>query len=464
MSLDIFKANHQLTINFSNDDGSTIENNATINSSINEEDKNVFSVNVTSDALNKIKDFKLAFIAKNTNLKGFRAGKAPINMVWKQHQSELTKEILNETINSSVQNAVNQIGRELAISPKIDLKHFSLEKGLEFEVTLILMPKFDLPDLSKLEIETPAYEISDADISEKAKALMQNHKNYSKAEAKHSSQKGDKVIIDFEGKIDGVAFPGGTSKNHTLELGSKSFIDNFEDQLLKHKAGDKVLVKVTFPKDYHEKNYAGKAAEFDVTINEIHTASTLSSEEEFAKAVGFPSVEELNKRIKEGLEKECSEKSLVRIKTKLFDKLDSVCKFNIPQMMLDEEFNHLWKNVEEMIKNKSEEIDKPEAELREEYTKLANRRVKLGILLSQMAKEYNIKIEQQDLIEVIRAQAMANPAASQAIIEYYTKNPNAVESLRGPVLEEKVVKHLLKSIKTIDKAIKVKDLLTLDEI
>lgn len=459
MGAEIFKANHQLSLTTANRDGTTIAYKAKVNTLANEELVKTFSATVSEKSLEEIKNFKLTFIAKGTNLKGFRPGKAPLNVVWNQHQAELMNEMANDLINEITQSIVNELNVDLATAPQINLKHFSLEKGLEFEATLNLIPKFDLPEVKDISLEKLTYEISADDIKDRVKELLARHKNYVKAKDGYKAADGDKVVIDFEGKIDGVAFPGGAAKGHTLELGTKSFIDNFEEQLLKHKAGDEVLVKVTFPEDYHQKDFAGKKAEFTVTIHEILQAAVCENEEEFSKAVGFASVEEMNSRVKDALERECSEKSHVQMKIDLFDKLDKVCDFTLPQIMLDQEFAQLWKNVEAMIKRK--ENDKSEAELRKEYLKLANRRVKLGIVLSEMAKKYNVQIEQNDLVEAVRSQAMANPAAAQAIIKYYTENKNAIESLKGPIIEEKVVQNLFKEAKIVEKAIKVKKLLEL---
>lgn len=461
MSIDIFQPNHKLSLKLTNRDGSAVEYKAVINTALNEESKKVLNVSISAEALNKIKDSKLAHLALHTNLKGFRPGKAPLNLLWKQHQSELSNEIVNDAINNTTQEIVNKLNKDLVVAPKIELKHFSFEKGIDFEVSLDLMPEFELPDETKISVNKPKFEVTEDDINERVKTLLEQHKNFAKADQKHAAKDGDRVIIDFEGRIDGEIFAGGTAKNHTLELGSKSFIDTFETQLLKHKAGDEVLVKVTFPESYHEKKFAGKPAEFSVKIHEIHQPTLLKDGEELAKSLGFKTKEELHSRVKEILENECNQKSLIKLKTELFDQIDSASKFNLPQVLVDEEFANLWKNVEVMIKNKDAEVNKPEAELKDEYMKLANRRVKLGIVLTKMAQKYQVTVEQNDLIEAVRAQAMANPAASQAIIKYYTENPRAIETLKGPILEEKVVQLLLKKVKSIEKSIEVKDLLAI---
>ncbi len=459
MSTEIFQANYPLSLSTTNRDGSSVEYTGSSNPLVNEELTKSFNVTFPAGALNKIKDFKLSFMAKNSNLKGFRPGKAPLNVVWKQHESDLTGDIVNNVINDAVQSILEQAKLELIASPQINVKDFSFEKGLEFEVTLSLMPKITLPKLEDITLAKPIYEITKAEIKERSDQLLTRYKNYTKAEEKHKAANVDKVIIDFEGKIDGAAFPGGTAKNHTLELGTKTFIDNFEDQLLNHKVGDNILVKVTFPENYHEKNFAGKAVEFAVTINEIQQASVFTKEDELAKFVGFASVEELHDKIKQGLDKECEEKRLIKMKTELFDKLDSCCDFNIPQALLDDEFKNLWKNVEYLRQYNHADVNKPEEELKEEYLKLAKRRVKLGMLLAEMSKSYNIQITQEDIIGAVRARAMANPESAQAVIKHYTENPKAVEDLKGNIIEEKVVQHIFGQITNVEKSIKVKDLL-----
>lgn len=461
MSTDIFESNHKLVLSLTNREGSSLDYKATINVATNTDENKVFDVAVSAEFLSKIKNFKLEYLAKHTNLKGFRPGKAPHNILWKQHQAELTDEILNDVVNSVAHKIVHELKRDLVVSPKFEMKKYDVNKELEFSLTLHLMPEFELPEEGKITVHKPKFEVTDGDIEDRVKTLLSQHKHYSKADNKHAAEDGDRVVIDFEGKIDGEVFAGGTAKNYTLELGSKSFIDTFETQLLKHKIGDELSVKVTFPENYHEAKYAGKPAEFSVKINEILKPTPMKDEEELATSLGFKSKEELHNRIKEVISKECDDKSTVKLKTELFDQLDSLTKFKVPSVLVDEEFAQLWRNVEAMIKNKDPEVNKPEKELKEEYTKLAERRVKLGLMLTKYAQKQNITIEQNDLVEAVRTQAMANPAAAQAIIKYYTENPKAVESLKGPILEDKAVKLMLSKVKLSEKDTKVKDLLSI---
>lgn len=459
MGMEIFQTDHKLNITISNSDGGSMLYASIINTLQNEETKKVFNINISSVELKKFKEFKLTSLVKKVNLHGFRPGKAPLSVIWTQYQENITSEIVNESINKVIEAINKEISPNLITSPKVEVKKFSLDEGLEFDVTLELFPDITLPDVKKISLTKYIYEIKDADISKRIKELSTHRKNYVAAKDSHKAAKGDQLVIDFEGKIEGVAFAGGSAKGHSLELGSKSFIDNFEDQLIGHKKDDKVVVNVTFPDSYHEKNFAGKKAQFDVTIHEIKQAKEFDNDAELAKAIGFESVEELQKRVTESLEKECANKVLAKMKLELFDKLDEVVKFTVPQVMIDQEFEALWKQVEEIQKHTPEK-SKTEAELKAEYLKIATRRVKLGILLTQIYNNYDIKLEQQDFINAVRAQIDAqHPSVAQSIIQYYNSNPKAVEALKGPILEEKTVEAILKDVKTVEKNIELKKLL-----
>lgn len=458
MSKKTFEANHKIDLVSKSNDGKTVNYKAIVDTQNDGELEKSFLVNLSPVDLEKLKDLKLAYLASKTKLKGFRPGKAPLNVIWTQHKNELLNEITRESINSSLHAIVTHIDRDLITSPEVDVKKNSLEDGLEFKVTLHLTPIFDLPDVKELSVEKLTYEITDEDVLNKVKDLMAQNKSFQPVEKGYKAENGDKVVIDFEGKMDGVTFNGGSAKGHHLELGSKNFIDNFEDQLLKHEVGDKVLVKVKFPKDYHKAEFSEKLAEFDVTINQILQAKECKTEEELNKSLGFHSIDEMRQKIKEGLNAECFQRSRARSKLELLDKLDNSCEINLPQIMIDQEFAQLWKN----FKNTPKSEDKPEHELKDYYLKIAKRRVKLAILFAEMAKKYSVTVTEQDLVETIKAQAMANPAIAKEIIKFYTENKSGIESIKGAIVEEKVVQHILDEAKITEKLITVKELLELE--
>ncbi len=463
MSKEKFQANQKVKLALKFGDDKTVEYDAIISPGVDEELKKSFNLNVSKDVLENAKEAKLASIAPQVNLNGFRPGKAPLSVVWKQYQDKVTSELVDAFINQAIKEIRTKESADLAIAPNVEIKKFSFEEGLEFDVTLELMPKIELPELKKISLAKPVFEIKDADIDARIKELSSVRKNFVPAKDTQKAAMGDQVVIDFEGKIDGVAFPGGAAKGHILELGSKAFIDNFEDQLVGHKKGSEVTVKVTFPENYHEKKYAGKAAEFAVNVTEVREAKPYENDEDLAKAMQFKDLNELKEKIKDSLNKECLSKANVKMKIELFDKLDELCNFELPQKLLDEEFNLMWKQAEEMQKS-SDDNKKTEAELKEEYQKLAKRRVKLGLLLTQFANKYDVKVDQQDFINAVRAQIDSqHPALAQTIIDYYSKNPKAVEALRGPILEEKAVAAILKDVTLSEQAFEVKKLLELGQ-
>lgn len=450
----------KLDLSSSTKDGSVVKYNAIVNGLSDGETERSYNIVIDSKEIDKLKTHKLNYLAKTSNIDGFRPGKAPASMIWKRHKDALSYEIIDEIINTAINKLATQEKIDVRLNPKLSNESFDIEKEIKFDVSLIFIAPFDLPDFKALSLEKPVFEISDKDIEAKIKELLKKYTKSEKADAKHKAASGDSVVIDFEGKIDGVAFPGGAAKNHTLVLGSKSFIDNFEDQLVGKKAGDSLTVKVKFPEDYHAKEFAGKLAEFAVTIHEILQSKEYDNEDELAKGLQVESAEELRKQLHTLVESECVAAQKVRMKTALLDQLDKVFSIKIPQVMLDEEYDALVKHLSEEDKK-----DKSEKQLKDEYSKIANRRVKLGVLLAEIANQNNIKVEQKDLQREIYSRAMNsnNQAYADAIIKYYTSNPQAVEQLKGPIIEAKTVAYLFEQIPNVEKKITVTKLLDFKE-
>ncbi len=459
MSVDIFQDNCQLSFSLTDRENNNKDFFAILNTAENSETNKAFDIKISETTLNNIKDFKLISLASHTNINGFRPGKAPISVVWKQHQDSLTSEIINQSINSIISIIRQKLNAQLISSPNIEVKEFGFDKGLELKVNFDVIPEFELPDLKAISITKPVFEINEKDIAEKLKEMAKIRKNFVSADEKHKAKIGDQVIIDFEGKIDGVAFEGGAAKAHQLELGSKSFIDNFEDQLVGSKKGDQLVVAVKFPENYHEKTFAGKQAEFAVTVQEVKKLESFKDDEELAKSMGHDSLEAFKVILEKLIKNECDNVVKVKVKTELFDNLDKQVKIKLPQVMVDEEFQLLWKQAESMIQDGAKN-DKSKEELEKEYKKLAERRIKLGIVLTKFASKFNVSIEQEDYVNAVRAQINSqHPSLAQSIIQYYNQNPKAVESLKGPILEEKTVDLILKDLAYTDKNTSVKDLL-----
>ena len=448
------KKDHKLNLSTSNKDGTSTNYTAIANILNSEETAKSYSVSIGAKEIALVKDHKLQYLVKNSDISGFRPGKAPVSVIWNKHKDGLTYEIIDELVNAAVNNIVEEEKIDVVTSPKIEKESFDLEKGIKFEVTLSILPEIKFPDFKKITIDKPTYKITDADVEDRVKKLLSMHKKNEATKKTHKAILGNIAIIDFEGKIDGVAFAGGAAQGHKIELGSKSFIDTFEDQIVGHKAGEEFVVKVTFPKEYQAKEFAGKAAEFAVTLHEILEARDLKNKEELIEILKIASVEELDKQIRAALEKECQTTQEMQMKNSLLDKLDKAFSIAIPQVMLDDELKNL------------SSVDNINKELKEdELAKLANRRVRLGILLAELAKKHAISIEKDDVNKAISEKVLSSPSPqyAQALIKYYTENKQAVEQLKGPILESKTVQLLFGEVKNNEKPITVKKLLKLED-
>ncbi|MDD4617502.1 MAG: trigger factor, partial [Alphaproteobacteria bacterium] len=278
---------------------------------------------------------------------------------------------------------------------------------------------------------------------------------------------GDVIVIDFDGSVDGEKRPGMKGENHELELGTKSFIDTFEDQLVGAKTGDKKQINVTFPGDYHAQDLAGKKAVFDVEVKELRQHKPVEFTDELAKELGLPGIDKLRERIKDDLDANYKSVSRSAIKRELMDKLAESYSFPVPASLLDIEFKQIWKQVEDAkAKNDLPEEDKKKTdeELRKEYRGIAERRIRLGLLLAQVAQDNKIGVTNQELSNALMAEARRYPGQEKAVFDYYTKTQGAIERIRAPLLEEKVVDFIIGKAKVTDKKMSADELMkTLEE-
>ena len=268
------------------------------------------------------------------------------------------------------------------------------------------------------------------------------YKQYEKVD--RAAKNGDAVIIDFVGKKDGVPFPGGTGTGTQLVLGSNQFIPGFEEKLVGVKAGDKRDLDLTFPKEYHSKDLAGKATVFEVTVQEVREATAGKQDDSFAKQIGFETIDKLKDALKRQFEDDYSGLTRTRMKKDLFDALDETLTFEIPESMVEGEFSAIWEQFQKSPE--FAEKKKSEAELKKEYQRMAERRVRLGILLASIGEKQKIEVDQGELRQAVIEQARQYPGQERQVIDFYQKNPQMAESLRGPILEEKVVDYLLNNV------------------
>ena len=340
------------------------------------------------------------------------------------------------------------------------------KEDLSYHMHVDVMPDFEPADASELKVTRPVAEVDDEALNEALDRVAENNLKYDARGKTAKARDGDAVVIDFLGKLDGEPFEGGAAEGHTLVLGSNSFIPGFEEQLVGTKAGEEKAVEVTFPEQYQAAHLAGRAAVFDVTVHEVRAPKKPDVDEEFAKGLGIESLEELKKLVKEQLQQELDNASRAKAKRSLLDSLDEKHDFELPPKMVDMEFDQIWQQLQaEMDAGRvsDEDKDKSEDQLKEEYRKIAERRVRLGLVLAEIGRIADIKISEQEVQQALIREAQRFPGQERQVIEFFQQNPNAMAQLRAPIYEDKVVDHLLEQVKVEEKTVSRDELLAEDE-
>jgi trigger factor len=395
------------------------------------------------------------------NLKGFRPGKAPVSFLKKQFGKSLMGEIVETAVNESSQKAVADNALKPAAPPKVDLvsqieQVVDGKSDLEFTVMVDLMPDFELTDVSKLKIERLTADVADADIDEALKRLAESAKTFSPRAEGEAAENGDSVVIDFVGKVDGVEFPGGKADNFNLGLGTGQLIPGFEDQIVGAKLGDVREVKVTFPADYPEATLAGKDAVFDVTVKEIKSADPVTVDAELAKKLGFDDLATLKDRVRDQLKSDFTRASRLHLKRRILDALDTTHSFQLPPGMVEGEFNGIWSQVEAELKREgktAEDEGKSEDELKKEYREIAERRVRLGLVLAKLGENNGITVTGDEVQRAVATRARQFPGQEQQVFQFYAQNPQAQAEIRAPIFEDKVVDFIAELAEVADRKV-----------
>ncbi|MBC6980711.1 trigger factor [Caulobacter sp. 17J80-11] len=431
----------------------------------------VLQITVPAKDLGQKLEAKIAEVTPRMKLKGFRPGKVPSAHVRKLYGKELMGEIVQEALNTSGQKALEDANirpaapAEMKLSSDIE-KVIAGQEDLAFEMSVEIMPEFEPIDPASIELTKPTYAASDADVDEALKELASQSKTYeAKGGKSPKAAEGDMVVIDFVGRIDGEAFEGGSAEGAQLVLGSGQFIPGFEDQLKGAKAGETKTVAVTFPEAYQAKHLAGKPAEFEVTVQEIRAPKEADADEEFAKRIGFETLDALKTALKTNLEQQYASASRFKLKRALLDVLDAKHDFQLPAKMVETEFGAIWSQVEADKARgglPAEDAAKSEDELKAEYRKIAERRVRLGLVLAEIGRRNNVGVSDQELSNAIMAEARQYPGRERQVFDFYRQNPNAAAQLRAPIYEEKVCDMIFGKAKIADQTV-TKDELFEDE-
>jgi len=432
----------------------------------------VFTVTIPAAELNAKLDAKLKEVAPQMKLKGFRPGKVPAAHVKKTFGRDFMGEIINAELNASSAKALEEAKvrpaapAEMKLTSDMD-KVIKGEEDLAYEMALEVMPEFTPLDPKTLKLSRPVYEASDADLDEALTELAGQAKNYEDKKGKAvKAADGDQLTIDFLGKLDGEPFEGGAAEDADLVIGSNRFIPGFEEQLKGAKVGDERTIEVSFPADYQAPNLAGKLATFDVKVKAIKAEAPAKVDEDFAKRIGLESLDKLKELLRSNLNQQYAGAARFKQKRALLDQLDEAHSFDLPPKMVDAEFDGIWTQVEadKAAGNlPPEDAKKSDKALKAEYRKIAERRVRLGLVLAEIGRANNVGVTDQELNNAIMAEARNYPGQERAVLDFYRQNPNAAASMRAPIYEEKVVDLIFGLAEVADTPISKDDLLKEDE-
>ena len=421
--------------------------------------KREFKVVVPAAQLEARTETRLAEIAREVKLPGFRPGKVPLKIVRQKYGASILGEVLEAAVNEGTGSAIQEKGLKPAMQPKVEITSYAEGKDLEFTVALEILPEITAMDFATLSLEREKAQVPEAEIADTLKRIAERHESSETVE--RASAAGDVVVIDFVGKKDGEAFPGGSAQGYSLKLGSNTFIPGFEDQLVGKKAGETAVVDVTFPEGYGNEDLAGKPAQFDVTVHEVREPKAAEIDDELAKKVGMDGLDALKQAIKDEITRELDGIARTKLKRALLDQLAANHDFEVPQGMVDQEFEAIWKQVEqdkEAGRLDPSDAGKDDDTLKADYRALAERRVRLGLLLADVGQKNDVTVTQDDVNKALIEEARRFPGQEHLVFQYYKSNPDALNSLRAPIFEDKVIDFILELAKVADKEVSVEDL------
>ncbi len=432
--------------------------------------KRIYEVVIAAADIDAKVDAEILEAQKTVKMPGFRPGKAPVSLLKKLHGKNLLGKILEETVTESSAKVLEDRGDRPAVQPKIEVVSFDDGEDLVYSMELEVVPEFDVPDLAKIKLERLVVKVDKKQIDDAVKNIASGQKDYKKAAKTYKAADGDAVLIDYVGSIDGAEFEGGKAEGAQLVLGSNTFIPGYEEQLVGVKAGDKKDVIVSFPEGYQSEDLAGKEAVFKVNVIEVQKPADVKVDDELAKRLGLENLEGLNDAVKGQIENEHAGVSRTHLKRGLLDTLAGSIDFEVPENMLDMENEQILQQIktdmhrQAMETNpdiKPEEVEEPSNEVKEEYKDIALRRVRLGLLLSEIGSKNDIQVGQDEVTRAISAEARKYPGQEQQVFEYFQKDQNAMAQIKAPLYEEKVVDFILELAKVTEKKVTSEEMMAI---
>jgi trigger factor len=408
--------------------------------------KRAYTVKIPAKDIEARIDAEVKKVAPQVRMPGFRPGKVPANLIRKMHGEALHSDAFNTAVRESVDQLMRDKQLRPALQPKVDLgEGYAQGKDAELSVELEVLPDIAAPSVEGLKLEKLTVPVSDAQVDEALATLAGNQKSYTDAPKSKKSADGDQLLIDFVGRVDGTEFEGGKAEGAPLVLGSGQFIPGFEEQLTGLKAGDEKTITVTFPDDYPAANLKGKKAEFDVTVQAVKVEGETEADDAFAKSLGLQDLAQLRGLLQGQLEQEAAGLTRTQMKRQLLDKLAAEHDFAVPPSMVDAEFEQIWQQLEAEVE-KEEDPKAARAEIeadKEDYRRIAERRVRLGLLLSEIGQANGVDVTQQEMQMLLQQAAQQyRPEDRERFIEYVRQEPMAQAQLRAPLYEDKVVDFL----------------------
>jgi trigger factor len=419
-----------------------------------------------ADIERRVKD-RLTEIGRTIRLPGFRPGKVPLNVLRKRYGTSVMGEVLERTVSDTSNAALRERNLRPALQPKVEIVSFNEGKDLQYKLAVEVLPQFPLMNFAELTLERLKPEVPEDEIDSALQRIAQQQRKSENVD--RAAEKGDAVVMDFVGSVDGVEFPGGSAKDYSLELGTGSFVPGFEDQLIGIKAGDERKVAITFPADYGNTELAGKPAEFAVTAKAVKAVIPQPVDESLATAIGMENLAALRQVVRERIERDYQGMARQKLKTALLDRLGEHHHFSVPQGMIDIELETIWRQYQAQLERAKQagtpeaEPPKDEAAVKAEYRDIAERRVRLGLVLAEVGSKNNITVTQDEINRAMTEEARRFPGQERHVIEYYRNNPGAIDNLRAPIYEDKVIDFILELAQVTDRTVPLKELLATEE-
>ncbi|MCL8483507.1 MULTISPECIES: trigger factor [Bradyrhizobium] len=436
--------------------------------------KHEFQVSVPAADLDAKADAKLVDLKDKVRINGFRPGKVPVAHLKKIYGKSVMAETIDQTIRDTNTQIFTERGFRLATEPKVTMpteeaeveKILSGQSDLTYTVAVEVVPAITLADFKTFSVEKPVADITDADVDEAIKRLADANRSYAAKAEGAKAESSDRVKVNFKGTIDGVAFDGGTGEGIDVVIGSNTFIPGFEDQLIGIGVGETRTLKVAFPKNYLNNDLAGKDAEFETTATAIETPEEKVVDDEFAKTLGLESLDKLKQLMRDRLAGEFNQATRQRVKRALLDRLDETHKFDAPPSLIDEEFNLMWNSVKAEMDSSGKTFadeNTTEEKAKEEYRTIADRRVRLGLVLSEIGEKNKITVTDDEVSRAVIERARSMPGREKEVWDFYRSNPQALAQLRAPIYEDKVVDFILELANVTEKKVSKDELFKDDE-